>query len=238
MLVSDDAATNHAPGVFTFVAVKGVAYGLRNIVQLTEVHKSPPQPAIPLSNGKEDAIKTSSLQTLATCSNVEIRKAATKILCQRFIAHPAALDMIAKDLQSTNPDTNHRAQLAFDLLCDYNVLKHSLAPPNTPATWGLNATHRHQVPRWRPSTARDSGNRDPAERDLRRRRREAMVLNEGDRPVSQDDVWMRDGEGQLSTDETLRPGGSLEALTGEQEHSTRETLNESGHQARRVRVID
>lgn len=39
------------------------------------------------------------------------------------------------------------------------------------------------------------------ERDLRRRRREAMVLHEGDRPVSQEDVWMRDGEGRFGTEE-------------------------------------
>lgn len=39
------------------------------------------------------------------------------------------------------------------------------------------------------------------ERDLRRRRREAMVINEGDRPVSQEDVWMRDGDGRLGTEE-------------------------------------
>jgi len=36
---------------------------------------------------------------------------------------------------------------------------------------------------------------------LRRRRREAMVLHEGNRPVSQEDVWMRDGEGRFGTEE-------------------------------------
>ena len=39
------------------------------------------------------------------------------------------------------------------------------------------------------------------ERDLRRRRREAMVLHEGNRPISQEDVWMRDDEGRFGTEE-------------------------------------
>ncbi|KAF2682704.1 hypothetical protein K458DRAFT_341467 [Lentithecium fluviatile CBS 122367] len=195
-------------GVFTFVAAKAVAYGLRNIVQLTEVHKPPPRPTIPLPD-KEDAIKTSSLQTLATCSNVEIRKAATKILCQRFVHHPSAYKMLVKDLTSDNPDTQHRAQLALDILSDFDTLRsREVAPRSIPT---------RLVPSMRPSTARDTGNRDPEERDLRRRRREAVVLNEGDRPVSQEDVWMRDEEGRMSTEETLRPRGTLEVLTGEQE---------------------
>lgn len=44
---------------------------------------------------------------------------------------------------------------------------------------------------------RDSSGRNPEERDLRRRRREAIVINEGDRPFSQDDVFMRDGDGGM-----------------------------------------
>jgi len=64
-----------------------------------------------------------------------------------------------------------------------------------------------------------------------------MVLNEGDRPVSQEDVWMRDGEGRLSTDETLRPRGLLDSLTAEQDHGMRETSDEPGDRSRRVRVI-
>jgi hypothetical protein len=193
------SSTNHPPGVFTFFAVKGVAYGLRNIVDLTTVHKPPPRPE-PSNPGKEDAIKTSSLQLLATASNVEIRKAATKILCQRFITNPKARSLLARDLASQDPDTQHLAQLAFDLLNDYNVFHQS---PST----GIDDLRR-AVPGWAPNTARypgPPGTRDAAERDLRRRRREAMVLNEGDRPVGQEDVFMRDTEGRLSMDETSRP---------------------------------
>lgn len=62
------------------------------------------------------------------------------------------------------------------------------------------------APYWRrgddQERARSRGNRlgDPEERALRRRRREAMVINEGDRPVSQQDVYMRDDEGIMSAE--------------------------------------
>jgi hypothetical protein len=199
---------NHPPGVFTFFAVKGVAYGLRNIVDLTTVHKPPPEPE-PHYTGKEDAIKTSSLQILATSSNVEIRKAATKILCQRFVRNPTARQLLVTDLVSHDPETRHRAELAFELLNDYNVFYQS---PST----GIDDLRR-AVPGWAPNTARYPGSRDAAERDLRRRRREAMVLNEGDRPVTHEDVFMRDTEGRLSMDETSRPGAPPGIVTREEE---------------------
>jgi hypothetical protein len=141
-----------------------------------------------------------------------------------------ARDLLIKDLRSRDLETQHRAQLAFDLLNDYNVFQH--APDHDAEVDDL----RRSVPGWRPNTARYPGNRDPAERDLRRRRREAMVLNEGDRPVSQEDVWMRDVEGRLNTDESSRPRGALEALTGEQERS-RESLSDSESEARRDEII-
>ncbi|KAF2253131.1 hypothetical protein BU26DRAFT_515505 [Trematosphaeria pertusa] len=192
-------------GVFTFVAIKGVAHGLRHIVTLTEVHNAAPRPTIPLPGGKEDAIKTSSLQTLATCSNVEIRKAATKIMCERFISNPVARTLLLKDLQSSDPETQHRAHLAVNLLSDYDVLQHHVAPPSTPLAYRGNGGDgsRRTLP-WLRSGTRNH-ERDPEERDLRRRRREAMVINEGDRPISQQDVWMRDGDGRMSTEEPTRP---------------------------------
>ncbi len=206
--------TNLRAGVFTFIAIKGVSHGLRNVVHLTEVHKPPPQSSdrLPTRNpaaDAEDAIKPSSLQTLATCSNVEIRKAATKILCERFIAHPSALRTLEKDLQSRNEAVQRRAQLACNLLYDFDVLPHEIAPPPTPVR------RPQRLVRVVGSHARTGVNRDPEERDLRRRRREAMVLNEGDRPVSQQDVWMRDGEGRMNIEEHIRPMSTLQALTGE-----------------------
>lgn len=210
-------------GVFTFFAIKGVAYGLRHIVTLTEVHNLPPLPTLPPPKEKEDAIKTSSLQTLATCSNIEIRKAATKILCERFISNASALKLLCKDYRGHDVEKKRRAELALNMLNKSGVLRNhgiGIAPPSTPPTF-RNASR--SFPWLRAGTAREHVNRDPEERDLRRRRREAMVINEGDRPLSQQDVWMRDGEGRMSTEEQLRPISTLEALTGEQEDSQSST---------------
>ncbi|KAJ4345758.1 uncharacterized protein N0V89_011893 [Didymosphaeria variabile] len=194
-------------GVFTFFAVKGVAHGLRRIVALTEVHKSPP-PIPP--NRTEDAIKSSSLATLATCENVEIRKAATKILLDRFIAHPSAYKHLVRDASSRNEECKHAAYIAFSLLEEYGYVAHQYGvPPPTPAT---PQTHRATRREWlREGPTRLGLDGDIEERDLRRRRREAMVINEGDRPVSQEDVWMRDGEGRLSTEEQARPRTGFES---------------------------
>jgi hypothetical protein len=49
------------------------------------------------------------------------------------------------------------------------------------------------------------------EQALRRRRREAMVLNEGDRPVSQEDIIQ--GGGGMSVDEVRVAEQALETLT-------------------------
>jgi hypothetical protein len=39
-----------------------------------------------------------------------------------------------------------------------------------------------------------------------------MVLNEGDRPVSQEDVWMRDREGRMDTEERSRRRNTADVL--------------------------
>ncbi|KAF2468236.1 uncharacterized protein BDR25DRAFT_305217 [Lindgomyces ingoldianus] len=196
-------------GVFTFIAIKGVAHGLRTIVHLTEVHTKPPQPSNPLpARGKEDAIKTASLEILATCDNVEIRKAATKILCERFFAHGPSRTRLLRELSSPNATVQRRARLAFNLLCDYGVVQEVVLPP-TPRT--LRAERRpdpNATLTWldgRTNRPRNHEGSSAEERDLRRRRREAMVINEGDRPVSQEDVWMRDGTGRMSSEETRDP---------------------------------
>lgn len=190
-------------GIFTFVAIRGVSHGLRQIRTLTEVHNPPPHPAPRLT---EDAIKSSSLSTLATCSNVEIRKAATKILLDRFIAHPSAYKHLIRDANSRDEARRHAACLAFNLLEDYGYVGHQYGvPPPMPAT-PLN--HRASARReWlRANPTRDSSGHDADERDLRRRRREAMVINDGDRPLTELDVWMRMGNGGLrSNGMTMEP---------------------------------
>src|SRR3954465_12188177 len=93
-------------GVFTFIAIRGVAHGLRTIVQLTEVHEPPPKPIPPPPRlGKEDAIKTESLEILAlNTTNPPLRKSATKILCERFFAHPPSRARLLKELNSSDPE--------------------------------------------------------------------------------------------------------------------------------------
>ncbi|KAF1975653.1 hypothetical protein BU23DRAFT_597440 [Bimuria novae-zelandiae CBS 107.79] len=185
-------------GIFTFLAAKTVSHGLRRIVSLTEVHRNPPPPPSTLT---EDAIKTSSLSTLATCQNVEIRKAATKILLDRFIAHPSAYKHLIRDANSKNEQCRHAASLAFSLLEEYGYVGHQYGVP--PPVLATPLHHRAGARReWlRAGPTRDSRGGSAEERDLRRRRREAMVIHEGDRPVSQEDVWMRDEAGRMSTDE-------------------------------------
>lgn len=187
-------ASNPPPGIFSVLAIRGVSHGLRQIRTLTEVHTPPPLPSPRLT---EDAIKTSSLSTLATCTNVEIRKAATKILLDRFIAHPSAYRHLIRDANSKDDARRHAAYLAFNLLEEYGYVGHQYGvPPPVPRTpvsrrGAARSEWLRAIPR------RDGGGRDPEERDLRRRRREAVVINEGDRPFSQEDVFMRDGDGGM-----------------------------------------
>ncbi|KAF2662947.1 hypothetical protein K491DRAFT_8211 [Lophiostoma macrostomum CBS 122681] len=193
-------------GAFTFVAIKGVAKGLRTIIDLTEVHEpAPPEPpTIPAAAlnphvGKESAIKTASLETLATCSNIEIRKAATKILCERFFAHQPSRERLLKELGSSNERVQHRAQLAFDMLSEYSVIQKPIMPSTPPSLRPRHGALRRNA-RGLPINAREHTSEAALERDLRRRRREAMVINEGDRPVSQEDVYMRDRSGRMSSE--------------------------------------
>lgn len=174
-------------GVFTGIAIKGVAYSLREIINLTEVRTPPPRPAIPPNTviRGEDAIKTSSLEILALCNNVEIRKASTHILCERFMTDPDACLRLRKDLRSRNPERARRAKLAFRLLFESGVLKES-----GPDFSEIHNTSELPLPR----RSRNS----TEERDLRRRRREAIIVNEGDRPISHEDVWMRDDMGLMN----------------------------------------
>ena len=214
-------------GIFTYAAIRAASHGLRHIRSLTEVHNPPPQPSPRLT---EDAIKPSSLSTLATCSNVEIRKAATKILLDRFIAHPSAYKHLVRDAHSKDEGRRHAAYLAFSLLEEYGFVGHSYGvPPPIGAVLGGLVNHRTGVRReWlranptRPM--RDSRGVDPEERDLRRRRREAMVINEGDRPITQDDVFMRDGEGWMGGDDVVGRA-QLNAGLG---HAERENLPDWG----------
>lgn len=176
-------------GVFTFFAIKGVAHGLREVVRLTEVSEQPPcLRKHPQSS--EDAIKTESLETLATCSNVEIRKAATKILCDRFMKNSEAKQLLITDFHSHSPELQESALKALKLLDCHAVSGDWYLSPEL-ADLPLRSAHFRSLP-VRGARARPH-EESPEEQALRRRRREAMVLNEGDRPVSQDDIIQRGG---------------------------------------------
>lgn len=185
--------TNPTIGVFTFIAIKQVSHGLSHIRSVTEIRRSPPPPPthhhLPHNpTHQEDAIKTSSLLTLATSPNIKIRHSATRILCQRFYANNAARKLLIRDLNSKDEDVRRKAQLAFNLLCDHDVVTLSVTPR---AREGWRVHETAAIPRT--NTLGDSS------QDLRRRRREAVVIHDGDvdRPIGQEDVYMR-GEAEIA----------------------------------------
>ncbi|KAF2808543.1 uncharacterized protein BDZ99DRAFT_57761 [Mytilinidion resinicola] len=90
-------------GVLAFFAFKGVAHGLREITRLSETIEHPRSKKAPRPSS-ENAIKTESLQTLALCSNVDIRKAATDLLCNRFVNNKEAHRLLSNDFHSGDPE--------------------------------------------------------------------------------------------------------------------------------------
>jgi len=120
--------------------------------------------------------------------------------------HPTAYKALAEDFDS-NGDRHHAAILAFKLFERYGYVTTPFGvPPPTPQTLRVGTRGASSLLAGEWESARDRRHSDPDERDLRRRHREAMIINEGDRPVSQDDVWMRDDEGRMSTEEHVAPG--------------------------------
>jgi hypothetical protein len=188
-------------GICLFAGIKLVSNGLREIVTLTEVHNVPPKPRIPFAQrtGKEDAIKTESLAVLANSENVELRRAATQILVERFLNHNSGSlkSRLAKDLKSTDPEKKHQAELARRLL-EAHSLRFSLEGDGVRDRWSWITAAGGNGALRAIERAEELG---VGERDLRRRRREAVVINEGDRPISQEDVYMRDADGRMSMEQ-------------------------------------
>ncbi|KAF2459964.1 hypothetical protein BDY21DRAFT_337005 [Lineolata rhizophorae] len=203
-------------GAFSFLAVTAVSYGLRELSYLTEVAPPRERPR-KVSQETEDAIKLESLRTLASCNNTDIRRVATKMICDRFLTDPAAVAQLHADFQSTNPRVREAVSAAVRLLDRHCGSSKWRTPPRSPpTTLGPTYTfspHTIDSPggndpspspastrsRWatarnfNQSRARPLAEESPEEQALRRRRREAMVLNEGDRPVSADDIIQRGG---------------------------------------------
>ncbi|EFQ87450.1 hypothetical protein CFE70_001301 [Pyrenophora teres f. teres 0-1] len=171
-------------GVITFFSIRNVSHGLREILTLTTIRQSSNMPAqpqptsttTPTPTHQEDSIKTSSLLTLSTSHNTDIRLSATKILCTRFAASDTAKALLIKDLYSTDDIVAHRAHLAFNLLCDMGAWSRGggFAPTRTDgAGWTVVEAVGGTVA---PGIALDGREE---ERAVRRRRREAVVISEG-----------------------------------------------------------
>lgn len=56
-------------------------------------------------------------------------------------------------------------------------------------------------------------NDDTADQDLRRRRREAVIVNEGDRPISQDDIIVRGRNVRLNDRDAREAEAALEGIS-------------------------
>lgn len=116
-----------------------------------------------------------------------LRHAATRLLCDRFLSNNYAVELLMHDAFSshTNPEAKRRAELAMRLLIEYTDEEL------------VKSFHRGDLARTLTMSLVGSGGLENAvmeggEGESRRRRhREAVVFNEGDHPVNEDDVYMR-----------------------------------------------
>ena len=122
---------------------------------------------------------------------------ATKILCDRFMKNSEAKQLLISDFHSPNPELQENALKALKLL-NCHVVSSDRYSSSELADLPLRSAYFRTLP-VRGARARPH-EESTEEQALRRRRREAMVLNEGDRPVSQDDIIQRGG--RMTDDET------------------------------------
>ncbi|KAL1311699.1 hypothetical protein AAFC00_001801 [Neodothiora populina] len=104
-------------GALTFVAVKGIAYGLQDTLKLVEL----PEPANETSNenSAEDSISLESLRTLAASPNPDIANAAISLLVSRFASSDTACDKLTLEIFSSSSETRSRAKQMLDILDNY-----------------------------------------------------------------------------------------------------------------------
>lgn len=122
---------------------------------------------------------------------------ATKILCDRFMKNSEAKQLLISDFHSPNPELQENALKALKLL-DCHAVSGDRYSSSELADLPLRSAYFRTLP-VRGARARPH-EESLEEQALRRRRREAMVLNEEDRPVSQDDIIQRGG--RMTDDET------------------------------------
>lgn len=125
---------------------------------------------------------------------------ALKIFCDRFSHNDEARLLLMRDLSSeSSQETREKACRALNVLEKYDpshTIHRLTLPFMDPSNPGPRARTREE---------------SPEEMALRRRRREAMVLNEGDHPVRQDDIIQRGGRPR--DDETARTERALASLS-------------------------
>jgi hypothetical protein len=218
---NDECPLINSTGVFTIIAIKGVSLGLHHVLNLTEVHAPLLKPpSIPHSHrDQSDTIKASALGVLATSDNVEIRKAATKILCERFLSDKRLFTLLQRDLKSDNETVRRQANRAYQMLKRNGLSSRLYSSSHEYRQHALRPWARSLLGSAVQFESRRAGVRNVEEsneeRDLRRRRREAVVINEGDRPVSEDDVYMRDVTGDMTQEEFVE---GLQRLSEAIEH--------------------
>ncbi|KAE9964959.1 hypothetical protein BLS_007962 [Venturia inaequalis] len=211
-------------GVFALVAVHGVGYALKDILRLTEIHEQPRQKHVcAVSQDTEDAIQFQSLHLLTKSHNLDIRNAAIKIVCDRFLSNPSRVTELTQDLYSAD---EHRRLAASNVL---KLLERFASPDafvavsfleslrdnanQAPSSWLAEIEQWDQLRTGPLSRLREESFEEQA---LRRRRREAVVVNEGDHPVTQQDIIQRNPSlhNTIRQLEDRRVERALEAISG------------------------
>ncbi|XPS70276.1 hypothetical protein M3J07_002505 [Ascochyta lentis] len=214
-------------GILTYTLTHHVSSNLLTITHLTTIHHptSPPH-SPPAHHPQSSTISPSSLLTLATSPNTEISTSATKILCERFYAHEAARRALLRDLGSGDVRVARRARRAVGVLRGVGVFGFRVEEVGGRGGGGAGGAFAgfgrghvwddvdgrgdgdvdgdvdvddDDVEGWDTTALRERGvGAVGSERDVRRRRREAVVIHEGEGRVGEGDVWMRDREGVMS----------------------------------------
>ncbi|QDS68407.1 hypothetical protein FKW77_010774 [Venturia effusa] len=211
-------------GAFAVVAIHGVGCALKDVLRLTEIHEQPRQKHVcAVSQDTEDAIQLLSLRTLTKSHNLDIRNAAIRIVCDRFLSDASKVTELTQDYYSADM---HRRLQACNVL---NLLEKFASPDAYVAVSFLEILRDNanqaaspwlaEVEQWDQQRAGPlSRLREESfeEQALRRRRREAVVVNEGDHPVTQQDIIQRHPSLHNTTRqlEDRRVERALEAISG------------------------
>lgn len=111
-------------GFVLFAVAKGVAYGLRRIVDINTIVTS--EATSPREPRPEDSISINTLKTLIESPNTEIRNATILLLMKRLIATPQARDAYMDDFFSPSAEVRRKATQLDDLFWNFNI--HTSSP--------------------------------------------------------------------------------------------------------------